>query len=122
VIGQTLVMAVTFIGTALNWYGLAANIILLLVYLMFCGPSFPNAAALALSPFTKNIGSASALLGFIQMGIGALASTGVGLLHASTSLPIYAMMAATAVIGLIILLVNQKRTTQFSRIGSESRR
>jgi len=122
VIGQTLVMAITFIGTALNWYGLAANIILLLLYLMFCGPSFPNAAALALSPFTRNIGSASALLGFIQMGIGALASTSVGLLHASTSLPIYAMMAATAVIGLVILLGNQKRAIQFSRIGSEPRR
>jgi MFS transporter, DHA1 family, multidrug resistance protein len=109
VIGQTLVMAVTFIGTALNWYGLAANIVLLLLYLMFCGPSFPNAAALALAPFTKNVGSAAALLGFIQMGIGAFASTGVGLLHASTSLPIYAVMAATAVLGLGILLANQKR-------------
>jgi DHA1 family bicyclomycin/chloramphenicol resistance-like MFS transporter len=109
VIGQTLVMAVTFIGTALDWFGLAANIILLLLYLGFCGPSFPNAAAMALAPFSKNVGSASALLGFIQMGIGALASTGVGLLHASTSLPIYAVMAATAVIGLVILLANQKR-------------
>lgn len=109
VIGQTLVMAVTFIGAALNWYGLAANIVLLLLYLMFCGPSFPNAAALALAPFSKNVGSAAALLGFIQMGIGALASTGVGLLHASTSLPIYAVMAATALLGLGILLANQKR-------------
>jgi DHA1 family bicyclomycin/chloramphenicol resistance-like MFS transporter len=116
VIGQTIVMAVTFIGTALGWFGLGASIVLLLTYLAFCGPSFPNAAALALAPFTKNIGSASALLGFIQMGIGALASTGVGLLHASTSLPIYTMMAATAVIGLIILLANQKR------IGSLRRR
>ena len=45
VTGQTLVMIVTFIGTALGWYGLTANIALLLLYLMFCGPSFPNAAA-----------------------------------------------------------------------------
>ncbi len=109
VTGQTLVMIVIFIGTALGWYGLAANIALLLLYLMFCGPSFPNAAAMALAPFTRNVGSASALLGFIQMGIGALASTGVGLLHATTSLPIYAVMAATAVIGLVILMANQKR-------------
>jgi MFS transporter, DHA1 family, multidrug resistance protein len=109
VIGQTLVMAVTFIGTVLHWYGLAANIGLLLLYLMFCGPSFPNAAALALAPFSKNVGSAAALLGFIQMGTGALASTGVGLLHASSSLPVYAMMAATAICGLGILLANQKR-------------
>jgi MFS transporter, DHA1 family, multidrug resistance protein len=109
VIGQTLVMAALVIGTGFDWYGLAANIVLLLLYLAFCGPSFPNAAAMALAPFTKNIGSASALLGFIQMGVGALASTGVGLLHATTSLPIYAVMAATAVIGLVILLANQRR-------------
>jgi hypothetical protein len=37
---------------------------------------FPNAAAHALAPFHKNIGGAAALLGFLQMGIGALASTG----------------------------------------------
>ena len=115
VIGQTVVMAITFIGTALGWYGLFANIVLLLVYLMFCGPSFPNAAALALAPFTRNVGSAAALLGFIQMGIGAFASTGVGLLHATTSLPIYAVMAATAVMGLVILMANQHRIARRSR-------
>jgi hypothetical protein len=43
------------------------------------------------------------------MGVGALASTGVGLLHASSSLPIYAVMAATVVIGLVILLADQRR-------------
>lgn len=121
-IGQTLVMAVTFVGAALGWYGLAANIVLLLLYLAFCGPAFPNAAAMALAPFTKNVGSASALLGFIQMGIGALASTGVGLLHASTSLPIYGVMALTAVIGLVILLANQRRLPDFPAAISAKRR
>jgi MFS transporter, DHA1 family, multidrug resistance protein len=93
---------------------LAANIVLLLLYLPFCGMAYPNAAAIALSPFSKNVGSASALLGFIQMGVGAFASTGVGLLHATSSLPIYAVMAATALIGLVILLANQKRVLGFS--------
>src|SRR5262249_53875363 len=40
-------------------------------------------------------GSASAVLGFLQMGIGALASTGVGLLHATSSLTVFMVMAAT---------------------------
>jgi MFS transporter, DHA1 family, multidrug resistance protein len=108
VICQNVIMPVILLGTAFGWYGLAANVALLLCYLPFCGIAYPNAAALALAPFTKNIGSASALLGFLQMGIGALASTGVGLLHASSSLPIYAVMAATALIGLAILLANRK--------------
>jgi hypothetical protein len=43
------------------------------------------------------------------MGIGALASTGVGLLHATSSLSVFMVMAATALIGLIILLANHRR-------------
>jgi|SRR5579862_85122 len=108
VIGQNVIMPVILLGTYFGWYGLTANVVLLLCYLPFCGIAFPNAAALALAPFTRNIGSASALLGFLQMGIGAMASTGVGLLHASSSLPIYAVMAATALIGLVILLARAR--------------
>jgi MFS transporter, DHA1 family, multidrug resistance protein len=115
---QNVVILIILLGTALGWFGLAANIALLAFYLPFCGMAYPNAAAIALSPFSKNVGSASALLGFIQMGVGALASTGVGFLHASSALPIYAVMAATAVIGLVILLANQKRVLEFSNGGA----
>ena len=106
---QTVIIAVMLAGTWFGWYGLTSNIVLLFLYLPFCGVSYPNAAALALAPFTRNVGSASALLGFLQMVIGAFASTGVGLLHATTNLPIYAVMAASAAIGLVILLANQRR-------------
>jgi MFS transporter, DHA1 family, multidrug resistance protein len=108
---QTIVIVVIVAGTWLQWYGLTANIVLLFLYLPFCGMAYPNAAAIALAPFTKNIGSASALLGFLQMAVGAFASTGVGLLHASSSLPIYAVMAASAVIGLVILFANRRSFT-----------
>ena len=109
VICQNIIILFILVGTVAGWYGFAANVVLLMLYLPFCGIAYPNAAAIALEPFSKNIGSASALLGFLQMGIGALASTGVGLLNASSSLPIYVVMAATAVIGLLILLANQRR-------------
>ena len=108
VICQTIIIAVILAGTWRGWYGLTSNITLLLLYLPSCGIAYPNAAAIALAPFTRNVGSASALLGFLQMAIGALASTGVGLLHATSSLPIYAVMAASAAIGLGILLGNRK--------------
>jgi DHA1 family bicyclomycin/chloramphenicol resistance-like MFS transporter len=107
---QNIVMLVIVSGTAFGWYGLTANIVLLLLYLPFCGMAFPNAAAIALAPFTKNIGSASALLGFLQMGIGALASTAIGLLRSNATLPIFVVMAVTAVIGLLILLAGQVRS------------
>jgi len=106
---QTIAITLLLIGTWLGWYGLAATIALLFLYLPFCGMAYPNAAAIALAPFSRNIGSASALLGFLQMAIGAFASTGVGLLHASSRLPIYAVMAAATVIGLAILLISEGR-------------
>ena len=108
---QNAVIIATLLGTIAGWYGLSANIGLLLAYLAFCGAAYPNAAAIAIAPFTRNVGSASALLGLLQMGIGALASTGVGLLKSSSSLPIFAVMTVTAAIGLAIVLANRARVS-----------
>jgi DHA1 family bicyclomycin/chloramphenicol resistance-like MFS transporter len=64
---------------------------------------------LALAPFSKNAGRASALLGFFQIGAGAIASAGVGFFDSSRSLPTIAILEATALMGLIILLLGKKR-------------
>ena len=117
---QNVVVLIILAGTVLGWYGLAANIALLMLYLPFCGIAYPNAAAIALAPFSKNIGSAAAALGFLQMSIGALASTGVGLLHSSSSLPIFAVMAATAAIGLGILLLSGKLASAGTALADTS--
>src|SRR6516162_5831460 len=109
VICQNVIMLIIVLGTFFGWYSLAGTVVLLLAYLPFCGIAYPNAAAIALAPFSKNVGSASALLGFLQMGIGAFASTGIGLLNSASSLPIFAVMAATSVVGLLILLAGQRR-------------
>jgi MFS transporter, DHA1 family, multidrug resistance protein len=108
VICQNVIMLIIVVGTFYDWYGLAGTVVLLLAYLPFCGIAYPNAAAIALAPFSKNVGSAAAVLGFLQMGIGALASTGVGLLHATSSLAVFMVMAATVLIGLVILLANHR--------------
>jgi DHA1 family bicyclomycin/chloramphenicol resistance-like MFS transporter len=71
----------------------------------------PNANALALAGFTRNIGSASALLGCTQIGVAALASSGVGLFDASDILPIVALMAGTAAVALLILFVGKRNIT-----------
>jgi DHA1 family bicyclomycin/chloramphenicol resistance-like MFS transporter len=117
---QTFVILLLLAGTWLGWYGLTANVVLLFLYLPWCGMAYPNAAAIALAPFSKNVGSAAALLGFLQMTIGAAASTGVGLLQASSSLPIYAVMAASAVIGLGILLLNRDPARDSRRLMDQN--
>jgi DHA1 family bicyclomycin/chloramphenicol resistance-like MFS transporter len=60
--------------------GLYQTIGMLFIFLACLGISNPNTAALTLAPFTKNAGSASALMGAIQLGLGAFASFAVGLL------------------------------------------
>jgi DHA1 family bicyclomycin/chloramphenicol resistance-like MFS transporter len=105
-----------FIGMLNSWYGLAATIGLLFALLLCAGVSFPNAAALAIAPFSKNAGSASALLGFLQIGIGGVLSSGVGFLNLKSSLATALIMAASSVIGLIILMIGK---TQLAKRASD---
>jgi MFS transporter, DHA1 family, multidrug resistance protein len=107
-ITQSVAALVFFIGAWLSWYGLAGNIACLFVILLCTGLTYPNAAAIAMSPFSKNAGSASALLGFVQMSIGALISSGTGILDFKGSLPTAITMTIASATGLIILLAGKR--------------
>lgn len=58
----------------------------------------PNSMAGAMAPFPRMAGAASALMGFLQMTIGAVIGAGVGWAYNGTAVP---MMAAIAGCGLI---------------------
>jgi DHA1 family bicyclomycin/chloramphenicol resistance-like MFS transporter len=75
--GQVIISLVFFAGCIEGWYGLGATIFLLFILLAFLGYTYPNATAVAMGPFAKNAGTASSLLGVMQMGIGSLASIAV---------------------------------------------
>lgn len=100
---------VYLVGSWLGGYDLGGTLVLLFVFLSCVGITNPNASGLAIGPFTKNAGSASALLGFFQLGIGAVISTGISAGSPKDSRPIIAILALTAVIGLMILLAGRKR-------------
>ena len=97
------------IGTYYGWFGLPATLVLLFIALSSLGLAFPNAAALALAPFDHNIGSASAMLGFLQIGVSSLASASLGIFDSHRILPVVAILAATAWIGLAIFLIGKRR-------------
>ncbi|WP_276372333.1 multidrug effflux MFS transporter [Chryseolinea sp. H1M3-3] len=97
------------IGALNNWYGLEATIVMFFIALTCLGLTNPNATALALAPFSKNVGSASALLGFIQIGVAGLSSAGVGLFNSTSSLPVAAIMAFTSLVSFFILIIGRKR-------------
>ncbi len=79
---------------------------LVLIFLFLCclGFSYPNTTALALSPFTRFAGSASAMIGFIQMVCGAIASAFVGYFHNGTAMPMAIIMGLCASLSLASLV------------------
>lgn len=95
------------IGFMNNWWGMTSSIILCSIFLACQGFTFPNASALALAPFDKNAGSASALIGCIQMATGTLSSAMVSFFHNNTAVPLGFVMAFCAVTALTILLTGK---------------
>ena len=67
------------------------------------GLTIPSATSGAISVRPDISGSASGLSGFFQIGVGALASLAVGLLHDGTRLPMVKMMVASGLIAILFL-------------------
>ncbi|MEI9865576.1 MAG: multidrug effflux MFS transporter [Limisphaerales bacterium] len=97
------------VGTIFGWFGLEATLVLLFITLSSLGLAYPNAAALALVPFDRNIGSASAMLGFLQIGVSGLATASIGIFDSHTMMPVTLALAATSWIGLAILIIGKRR-------------
>jgi MFS transporter, DHA1 family, multidrug resistance protein len=102
---QTLIGICLCVSSLMGWLNLYNSIILIFLFLCCQGFSFPNASALSMAPFKKEAGTASALMGAVQMSFGALAAGLVGFLSDGTSLPMTGVMATCAVMGLITLMV-----------------
>jgi DHA1 family bicyclomycin/chloramphenicol resistance-like MFS transporter len=78
--------------------------ILIPVFICFAtvGAAPNNALALATEHYPHAAGSASALFGSIQFGVGALIGVVVGLLHDGTALPMAAIFSVAAVFALVV--------------------
>jgi DHA1 family bicyclomycin/chloramphenicol resistance-like MFS transporter len=105
---QTAATVIFFIAAILGLLNIYSTIFFIFAFLCCQGFVFPNSSALSLAPFTQNAGSASALMGAIQMGIGTLTSAIVSFLSNNTTLPMTGVMACCAVCSLSILLVGRK--------------
>jgi DHA1 family bicyclomycin/chloramphenicol resistance-like MFS transporter len=102
------VATLLLIGTLFGWFNLPETFVLLFITLSSLGLAFPNAAALALVPFDQNIGSASALLGFLQISISVLATAAIGISNSHTMIPVVLVLAATSWIALGILSIGKR--------------
>jgi DHA1 family bicyclomycin/chloramphenicol resistance-like MFS transporter len=108
---QSVIACIFLILTSANIIGLGGTVAFLFLYLCCLGFTNPNTSALSLAPFTRNAGSASALMGAIQMALGALASVSVSLFNTHSATPMVAIMAGTALSALLVLLISRKRLT-----------
>ncbi|MEP6929722.1 MAG: Bcr/CflA family drug resistance efflux transporter, partial [Flavobacterium sp.] len=101
-----------------NLLGLYETIAMLFLFLGCLGISNPNTAGLTMAPFAKNAGSASALMGAIQLGLGALASFAVGIFVKDSVAPMVFIMTATTIIAFIVLNVGKRFITQKVEVAS----
>lgn len=91
-----------------NLITLPVMLLLQFAYLSCLGYILPNASAMAMSPFMKGAGSASALMGALQMGIGAGVSIVLSLLQNGTAMPMVIVMAVCGFIALIVLMLGSR--------------
>ena len=105
---QTIAGLFLVLGTAFHFLGLYSTIFFILIFLSCQGFVFPNSSALSMAPFSRNAGTASALMGGIQLAVGALTSGLVSILTNRTALPMSAVMAACAFLSFFVLLIGKK--------------
>lgn len=105
---QLVIVLFFLFGSISHWFGLVETIILLFLFLCCLGFTNPNTSALSLAPFSRNAGSASALMGAVQMGLGALASFGVSMFDVKSAIPMVAIMTGTTIVALLILLAGRR--------------
>ncbi len=103
---------ITFFG----WNDVFITIFLIFIFLCTQGFVFPNASALSMASFGHNAGSASALMGAIQMSIGAGTSALVSVFQNHTALPMTVVMACCAVAALTVFSLGRKIIIQRASI------
>ena len=106
---QGLAGLILFFGTMFHLLGLLSTIFFILIFLSCQGFTFPNSSALSMAPFTKNAGTASALMGSIQLAVGTITSILVSLLTNNTALPMTGVMAGCAILSFSVLMIGRKK-------------
>ncbi|SHL40492.1 multidrug effflux MFS transporter [Flavobacterium chilense] len=107
-ISQSVISIVFLVLSLNNLLGLYETIGMLFLFLGCLGISNPNTAGLTMAPFAKNAGSASALMGAIQLGLGSVASFAVGVFVKDSVAPMVLIMTTTTIIAFIVLNIGKR--------------
>ena len=107
-ISQSVISIVFLLLAMNNLLALYETIGMLFLFLTCLGITNPNTAGLTLAPFARNAGSASALMGAIQLGLGAFASFVVGVFVQNSILPMVIIMTISTILALTILFLGKR--------------
>ncbi len=105
---QSAIGLLLVIGTIYNWLGLSGTIACIFIFLCCLGFNFPNSSALSMAPFSRNAGTASALMGAVQMGMGALATVVLSLFSNHSSVPMTIVIMSSSFLALFIMLFGRR--------------
>jgi DHA1 family bicyclomycin/chloramphenicol resistance-like MFS transporter len=118
VVAQTAVAALMVL-VALAGAPPAAMYLLVFCYLAGLGSLSPNTTAIAIVPFASHAGTASALLGSVQMAAGALGSSLVSYFHNGTAVPMAGVLLVASLASLALQFGHRMRSRRPGR-GDES--
>jgi DHA1 family bicyclomycin/chloramphenicol resistance-like MFS transporter len=104
---------------ALRLGGLAGIVLAVFGYVSMVGVIGANAIAGTLRDFPAIAGTASALFGAIQFGLGALAGTAVAALHDGTARPMAAVIAGAGILSFAALRTLARPTPRPERLPSD---
>lgn len=107
-IGQLITAILFLAGTLNNWLGLPGIIVMIFLQLSCVGIASPNTSALSIAPFSKNAGTASSLLGSVQLGVGALASMAISSFNVTNVVPLAIIMFAAAFLACLFFFTGRR--------------
>jgi len=107
-ITQLSIAIIFLIAAIFHLLDLYGTITILFLFLGCLGFTNPNTAGLTLAPFRANAGSASALMGALQLGCGALASFAVSYFVKESLIPMVVIMTITSSSSFIILNIGRR--------------
>ncbi|GAB3325308.1 multidrug effflux MFS transporter [Haliea atlantica] len=99
--------------SALAWAfpeSISAIMLPAMLYTAALGLVLPHAMGIALQPWPHMAGTASSLMGFIQMGVSALAAASVGPFLRDSPFPMLAAMTGLSLLGLLLSLLGRHLT------------
>ncbi len=101
-----------FTGSLYGLLNIGGTLVMIFLFLCCVGITYPNTSALSLAPFSKNAGTAAALLGAFQMAVGTLVSIVVSMFKSRSTIPMSCLMCVAAMLAFLILATGRKMIKQ----------